>query len=104
MLLGASQFWQLLCIGQHCAVKGLVWQKIQLGWMLGGYLTWPVNKKIGISHCHVATEDNEQLVKLERFGGSKNHPVAMNVNIYLNKPPGTMAQVNTSSEFRFATM
>ena len=36
--------------------------------MFGSYLTWPVNKETEISHCHIATEDNERLAKqLERF-------------------------------------
>ena len=63
MLIGASLFWQLLCIGQHRAAKALLWQKTQLGWVLGGCLTWPIKGGIGISRCHIATEDIEQLFK-----------------------------------------
>ena len=110
MLLEASLFWQLLYIGQHRAAKGLVSQKTRLGWVLGGSLTWPVNKGTGTSHCHVATGDNEQLVKqLESSGGFKNraplaHLAATIVKNYSNTPPGVIAQAGTSSEFRFAAM
>lgn len=66
LLIGAGLFWRLLCIGQQQAGRELVWQKTQLGWVLGGRLTWPQGYQEGVSNCCVVT--NSQLHnQLERF-------------------------------------
>jgi len=37
LLIGASLFWNLLCAGQIKKAKGYpIWQKTQLGWVIGG--------------------------------------------------------------------
>ncbi|XP_046145702.1 uncharacterized protein LOC123989029 [Osmia bicornis bicornis] len=66
LLIGAGLFWRLLCIGQQQAGRELVWQKTQLGWVLGGKLTWPQGHQETVSNCCVVT--NSQLHnQLERF-------------------------------------
>ncbi|XP_046143725.1 uncharacterized protein LOC123988305 [Osmia bicornis bicornis] len=64
MLIGVGLFWHLLCVGQHNAGSELLWQKTQLGWVLGGKISWPINEKI--QRCHLVT--NQDLYSLmERF-------------------------------------
>ncbi|XP_076247806.1 uncharacterized protein LOC143187478 [Calliopsis andreniformis] len=64
VLIGAGLFWQLLCVGQHKAGSELLWQKTQLGWVLGGSISWPINDKI--QRCHLVT--NQELhSQMERF-------------------------------------
>ncbi|XP_076392699.1 uncharacterized protein LOC143265299 [Megachile rotundata] len=66
LLIGAGLFWRLLCIGQHKVGLGnLVWQKTRLGWVLGGSLNWPENRK-SVQACHAIT--NAQLdASISRF-------------------------------------
>ncbi|CAK9799142.1 hypothetical protein ANTPLA_LOCUS1909 [Anthophora plagiata] len=64
MLIGAGLFWHLLCVGQHRAGSDLLWQKTQLGWVLGGSIRWPISDKI--QRCHLVT--NQELhSQIERF-------------------------------------
>ncbi|XP_043257983.1 uncharacterized protein LOC122400525 [Colletes gigas] len=66
LLIGAGLFWRLLCIGQHKTSAQLVWQKTQLGWVLGGNLTWPTVSESGVVRCNLVT-NNELASKIEEF-------------------------------------
>lgn len=66
MLIGAGLFWHLLCVGQHKAGNHLLWQKTQLGWVLGGQISWPSEGYSRIQKCHLST-NRELSEQLERF-------------------------------------
>ncbi|XP_046142264.1 uncharacterized protein LOC123987928 [Osmia bicornis bicornis] len=77
LLIGAGLFWRLLCIGQHQAERELVWQKTQLGWVLGGKLTWPQGHQEAVSNCCVVTNSQlhnqlEQFWKIEEVSDIQN--------------------------------
>ncbi|KOC63601.1 hypothetical protein WH47_02482, partial [Habropoda laboriosa] len=66
LLIGAELFWRLLCVGQHSVNRHLIWQKTQLGWVLGGRLDSGIRNESQVGKCHVVT--NGQLhEQLERF-------------------------------------
>ncbi|XP_043263587.1 uncharacterized protein LOC122403866 [Colletes gigas] len=80
LLIGAALFWQLLCVGQHKANAGLVWQKTRLGWVLGGHLRWPRdNPTIDIRTFHT--------IKLDRLDNAitKFWKIEDNVSIQNNQ-------------------
>lgn len=65
LLIGAGLFWNLLCVGQVKTTKdGPVWQKTQLGWILGGELIDTKGKTTSTALLTVSNSLNEQL---ERF-------------------------------------
>lgn len=64
MLLGASIFWELLCIGKiKLATHQASLQKTQLGWIVTGNITQSKNTQTTL--CHVST--NELSNQLEKF-------------------------------------
>ncbi|XP_029054961.2 uncharacterized protein LOC114882244 [Osmia bicornis bicornis] len=66
MLIGAGLFWALLCIGQHKCRSGIIYQKTQLGWVLGGAFTWPNHNRSATSVCHLVTY-NDLRLQVEKF-------------------------------------
>ncbi|XP_076225075.1 uncharacterized protein LOC116434182 [Nomia melanderi] len=66
MLIGASLFWSLLCVGQHKCPSGIIFQKTQLGWVIGGTFTWTDKEPRVTSTCHLATHHDLQS-QLEKF-------------------------------------
>ncbi|XP_029054415.2 uncharacterized protein LOC114881732 [Osmia bicornis bicornis] len=66
LLIGAGLFWYLLCVGQHKAGNHLLWQKTQLGWVLGGQISWPIEGHSRIQRGHLST-NRELSEQLERF-------------------------------------
>ncbi|XP_076385701.1 uncharacterized protein LOC105664200 [Megachile rotundata] len=69
VLMGAGLFWHLLCVGQHKAGSNLLWQKTQLGWVLGGKISWPLTEKI--QRCHLVT-NRDLHNQIERFWEIEN--------------------------------
>ncbi|XP_078051597.1 uncharacterized protein LOC144477736 [Augochlora pura] len=58
LLIGAGLFWDLLCIGQiKVGLRNLLWQKIRLGWVLGGSFPWPKSQgnRKSFRACHAIT-------------------------------------------------
>ncbi|XP_076389571.1 uncharacterized protein LOC105662854 [Megachile rotundata] len=77
MLIGSGLFWHLLCVGQHKAQSNLLWQKTQLGWVLGGQIAWPIQKKLPIQKCYLVTNQElsnqlEQFWSIEHLGSNKD--------------------------------
>ncbi|XP_076661119.1 uncharacterized protein LOC143364992 [Halictus rubicundus] len=66
MLIGAGLFWTLLCVGQHRSQSNLLLQKTQLGWVLGGTLTWTDKRTVRNNRCHLITLNDLQS-QLEKF-------------------------------------
>ncbi|XP_076230267.1 uncharacterized protein LOC143176322 [Nomia melanderi] len=66
MLIGASLFWSLLCVGQHKFPSGIILQKTQLGWVIGGTFTWTDKEPRVTGTCHLATHHDLQS-QLEKF-------------------------------------
>lgn len=66
MLIGASLFWALLCIGQHKCPSGIIYQKTQLGWVLGGSFTWPIRNQSATSACHLVAYSDLKM-QVEKF-------------------------------------
>ncbi|XP_076391767.1 uncharacterized protein LOC143265171 [Megachile rotundata] len=66
MLIGASLFWSLLCVGQHTCRSGIVCQKTQLGWIIGGTFSWADRESQGAKACHLITQVDLQS-QLEKF-------------------------------------
>nr|XP_012143823.1 PREDICTED: uncharacterized protein LOC105662854 [Megachile rotundata] len=77
MLIGSGLFWHLLCVSQHKAQSNLLWQKTQLGWVLGGQIAWPIQKKLPIQKCYLVTNQElsnqlEQFWSIEHLGSNKD--------------------------------
>ncbi|CAK9800717.1 hypothetical protein ANTPLA_LOCUS7241 [Anthophora plagiata] len=78
MLIGAGLFWNLLCVGQHKEDSGLIWQKTQLGWVLGGRISWPRSEKI--QRCHLVT-NRDLYNQIERFWQVEEVDIATKTDI-----------------------
>ncbi|XP_076230178.1 uncharacterized protein LOC143175315 [Nomia melanderi] len=80
MLIGAGLFWHLLCVGQQRAGTNLLWQKTQLGWILGGTVSWPIQNKSPIQRCHLVT-NHDLSNQLEQFWKIENVTIEYKDNI-----------------------
>lgn len=68
MLLGASIFWELMCIGQiHLGKNQPVLQKTQFGWVIGGSISIPQDQKIAsVTYCSINANQTVES-QLEKF-------------------------------------
>lgn len=65
LLIGAGLFWNLLCVGQIKMAKGHpIWQKTQLGWIIGGEL---INAKTEAAPTSFVVTNSSLSAQLERF-------------------------------------
>lgn len=74
LLIGASQFWNILCVGQIKKARGHpTWQKTQLGWIIEGEISPKVDTST-TSFSHLVTNQalDEQIERFtQRFGRKK---------------------------------
>nr|XP_012135024.1 PREDICTED: uncharacterized protein LOC105661809 [Megachile rotundata] len=80
MLIGAGLFWHLLCVGQQKTGTNLLWQKTQLGWVLGGTVKWSIQNKPSRQQCNFVT-NHDLSNQLEQFWKVENVTVEQKDNI-----------------------